>query len=188
LEERAKLLQTAKPMFTVLNYGTTISNKTNTFNTASYNTFTYSQPPQKSEIIQKVEQVKKIMKEDHKAKTNLNKDTKKAENIQNEKQVLKAEKKVEQQVEKKVVPKEEKKVEQKFQKNEEKKVAKREEKKVEYKNLKNTTSTSRYVRRDGNRVIHKAEKIRQSSVNKNDKGKKHHLTFEFINILVEKPE
>ena len=71
---------------------------------------------------------------------------------------------------------------------EEKKVTKREEKKVEYKNHKNITSTSRYVRRDGNRVIHKAEKIRQSSVNKNDKGKKHHLTFEFINILVEKPE
>ena len=96
----------------------------------------------------------------------------------------KEEKKVEQKFQKK----EEKKAEQKFQKKEEKKVAKREEKRVEYKNHKNITSTSRYVRRDGNRVIHKAEKIRQSSVNKNDKGKKHHLTFEFINILVEKPE
>ena len=73
-------------------------------------------------------------------------------------------------------------------KKEERKVGKSERKKVENQNQTNFISKSRYVRRDANRVIHKAKKIRQSSVKKNDNGKKNHLTLEFKNILVEKPE
>ena len=70
-----------------------------------------------------------------------------------------------------------------MEKKEERKLGKSEEKKIVY-----ISSTCRYVRRDANRVIHKAKKIRQSSVTKNDNGKKNHLTLKFINILVEKPE
>ena len=195
LEERTQLLKTARPMFTVVNYGSNISNNTNTFNSASYNTYTYTQPPQKSEIIQKVEQVKKIMRED-KAKTNVNKDIKLVENTQNieegakeeNKVEVKAIKKVEQKVEPKVQQKLGQKFAQKLEKKEERKLGKSEGKKIENQNQTYISSTCRYVRRDANRVIHKAKKIRQSSVTKDDNGKKNHLTLKFINILVEKPE
>ena len=56
------------------------------------------------------------------------------------------------------------------------------------KNNKNITYTSRYNRRDKDRVIKKTEKERRTSITKNNKGKNHHLTYEIINILVEKEE
>ena len=52
----------------------------------------------------------------------------------------------------------------------------------------NLTCTSRYVKRGGDHVVKKVEKVRQTSVNKYDNGKKNHLTYEVINIQVEKKE
>ena len=225
-------------MFTIISYGNNLMNNTsiNTMGTSSYNTFT--QPAQKSEIIQKVEQVKKLMKEENKAKIDLKKEEKipqvitekkedekiepKKEEENEEKNVAETkienkeeQKKVETKVEKKTVEtkvvakKEEKKVKAKVEKKKEikvpevkevkkedkkeekkyeKKEVRRQERKVEAKGGKNVTYTSRYNRRDKDRVIKKTEKVRQTSTNKNDRGKRHHLTYEIINILVEKKE
>ena len=121
LEERKALLQTARPMFTVLSYA---NNGINTLGTNNYNKNT--------------EPIKNI------AKTNIINDQKKEDKKENER------------------------------------------KKEVMKSNKNLEGASRYRRRDANKVIKKKEKIRQSSVNKNDRGKRHHLTYEVINVVVEK--
>ena len=75
-----------------------------------------------------------------------------------------------------------------MEKKEEKKAVKKEEKKVEKKSIKNLTATSRYKKRGGENIVKKKEKVRQTSVNRNEKGKRHHVTYEVINVLVEKKD
>jgi hypothetical protein len=90
--------------------------------------------------------------------------------------------------------KEIKKVETKIEKKEEKKVERRDRigdrirGQKQQVSSKKYESTCRYNKRGGFGIAKKIEKIRQSSTNKNDKGKRHHLTYEVINIEVEKKE
>jgi len=190
LKERNQLLKTARPMFTILSYGITTPN---IYGTSVYNINT--EPVQKGTKIQilknnqnikqqkqqpKKEIKKEVKKEENKANVNIKKDIKKTINVKEEKKV-----------EKKIEKKEEKKGEKKEVKKEEKKVEKRGDRRIEKQPINNnqkSISKSRYNKRGGFNIVKKTEKIRQSSTNKNDKGKKHHLTYEVINIEVEKKE
>ena len=70
----------------------------------------------------------------------------------------------------------------KVEKVKERKEKKRDEKKVE----KKIEIKSKFIKRGGNNEPTKTEKVRQSSVNRYDKGKRHHVTYEVINVHVEK--
>ena len=194
LEERKALLQMARPMFTVITYQNMDNNALGT-NYYSKNTEPVKRGNNYDINNMKYEYKKEVktnttnteIKKDIKPKE-INKDIKPKEINKDIKP---------KEVNKDIKPKEDKKdIKPKEEKKEIKsKVVKKDENKrmTEWKNQvmksnKNGESTSRYKRRDGNKVIQKKEKIRQSSVNKNDRGKRHHLTYEFINISVEKKD
>ena len=202
LEERNQLLQNARPMFTVLSYGNTDSD---IYGTSAYNTYnTYTEPVQKSTT------TKKQMIKDNNNKNNKNINQQQTQQKNQIKQEIKKEEikkeenksnvniNIENDIKKTTNAKEVKKVETEIEKKEEKK----EEKKVERRDRigdiirgqkqqvssKKYESTCSYKKRGGFGIAKKIEKIRQSSTNKNDKRKKHHLTYEVINIEVEKKE
>ena len=78
----------------------------------------------------------------------------------------------------KPIKKEEKKVEAKFVKRDEHKIITNQ--KLE--------SQSKYNKRGGFNIAQKTEKVSQTSTSKNDRGKRNHLTYEVINVHVEKKE
>ena len=170
-------------MFTVLSYGIYENPMTDMYGASAYNTYTEPVPQRtkiesiknKQNVTQqlKMEIKKEIKKEEIKTKTkastNMKNDIKKDTNV-----------------------KEEKKPETKIVKKEEIKVERREGRRTERKepisNTKKSESTCRYNKRGGFNIVKKKEKVRQVSTNKNDKGKRNHLTYEVINIEVEKKE
>jgi hypothetical protein len=171
-EERVQLRKIARPLFTVISYGSTNINNLGT----EYNTQTL--PIQHSEIIQKIEKTQKKQNIQKPKEKIINKEIKEEKKVINTQ--VKEDKKEIKKVDKKDIKKEEKK--ESIRKTDEK------EKNEVIRKNKEITSSGRYKKRGGDNVVRKKEKIRQSSVNKNDRGKKHHLTYEVVNILVEKEE
>ena len=189
LEETSQLLQNARPMFTLLSYGNTTSNA---YGTSAYNTNT--EPVQKCTCTKtKTKMIndnnnQNVNQQQTQQKNEIKQEIKKEENKSN------ANANIKNDIKKSTNAREVKKVETKIEKKEEKKVETRDRigdrirGQKQQVSSKKFESTCRYNKRGGFGIAKKTEKIRQSSTNKNDKGKRHHLTYEVINIQVEKKE